>query len=511
MNSTRTELLKAKWLFFLLAQIFAESAAWGIMSQQSYLKPSDIAAGDNFGWTVSISGNTIVVGVPFENSSTGGAYVFVRDGTNWIEQAHLVASNASAGDQFGASVSISGGHLVVGANHESSDAANSGAAYAFVRQGTNWTQQGYLKASNIDTNDQFGWSVAISGNTIVVGARFEDSRFPGVQTDNSLASSGAAYVFTLSGTNWVQQAYLKPHNPGLNFNFGWAVSISSNTIVVGTPFESSTAVASGAVYAFIRSGTNWTQQAYLKASNAGLQHQLGASVSVWGDTLIAGANRESSVATNSGAAYIFARNGTNWAQQAHLKASNLGAEDQFGWFVGINTDTAVISAKLEDSQAAAVNGEGSDDSFVNSGAAYVFVREGTNWLQQAYLKAANTGTGDQFGYSSAISDDTVVLGAPLEQSSTGDPSDDSAFQAGAAYVFTGFTPPPRLSVAPSNGHVQISWPLRAADFQLEETGTLDETTVTNWTSVPPPYQTNGTQISVNLQQPAGGKFFRLRK
>jgi hypothetical protein len=518
--------MNAKYLWILTTALVTSTASRAIMLQQGYLKASTIASADNFGFNVSISGSTMVVGAQSEDSggfNSGAAYVFVRTGTNWTQQAYLKASNAGPGDQFGTAVSISGDTLVVGANREDSsatgvngDGANdnivdSGAAYVFVRNGTNWTQQAYLKPSNPGANDQFGFSVALSGDTVVVGARFEDSRFPGVETDNSLADSGAAYVFTRTGTNWSQQAYLKPLNPGMNFNFGWSVSVSSNTVVVGTPFESSTAVASGAVYVFVRSGSYWTQQAFLKKPAALAVEQLGASVSVWGDTLIAGANRESSRATNSGAACVFARAGTNWSIQTTLKASNPGPEDQFGWFVGISMDTAVVGAKLEDSYAQGINGDESDDSLPESGAAYVFVRVGTNWLRQAYLKASNTGSGDQFGFSVAVSGDTVVIGSPAESSATGDPDDDNAFGSGAAYVFTGFAPPPPLSITLTNGNAQLAWPLLAADFALETASALDDSPATSWTEVPPPYQTNGAQILVSVPAPTGNKFYRLRK
>jgi len=518
--------MNAKCLWIITIALVAETTARAVMLQQGYLKASTIASADNFGFTVSVSGSTMVVGAPFEDSggfNSGAAYVFVRTGMNWTQQAYLKASNAGPGDQFGTSVSISGDTLVVGANREDSgatgvngDGANdsivdSGAAYVFVRNGTNWTQQAYLKASNPGTNDQFGFSVAVSGDTVVVGARFEDSRFPGIETDNSLTDSGAAYVFTRTGTNWSQQAYLKPLNPGMNFNFGWSVSVSSNTVVVGTPFESSTALASGAVYVFVRDGANWSQQAFLKEPATLAHDQLGASVSVWGNTLIAGANRESSRETNSGAACVFARAGTNWSVQAILKASNPGPEDQFGWFVGICMDTAVVGAKLEDSYAQGINGDESDDSLPDSGAAYVFVRVGTNWLQQAYIKPANTGSGDQFGFSVAVSSDTVVIGSPAESSATGDPDDDNAFGSGAAYVFTGFAPPPRLSVTLTNGNAQLAWPVSAADFVLESASALNDSPAIGWTEVPPPYQTNGAQIVLSVPALTSDKFYRLRK
>jgi hypothetical protein len=222
---------------------------------------------------------------------SGAAYVFVRNGTEWHLQAYLKASNTGAFDYFGYSVSISGDTIVVGAYLEDSNAARvngdqnnddagySGAAYVFVREGINWTQQAYLKASNAEADDWFGYSVSISGDTIVVGAYVEDSNARGVngdQRNNDAPYSGAAYVFVREGITWTQQAYLKASNTGAYDWFGYSVSISGDTIVVGASQEDSNATGvngdqsnndasnSGAAYVFMRNATTWTQRAYLK-------------------------------------------------------------------------------------------------------------------------------------------------------------------------------------------------------------------------------------------------------
>jgi hypothetical protein len=241
-------------------------------------------------------------------------------------------------------------------------------------------QQTYLKASNTKSNSWLGYAVAVSGDTMVVGAPFEDSSATGVNgspTDSGAIDSGAAYVFVRSGANWVQHAYLKASNAEAGDLFGLTVAISGDTIVVG---------------------------AYAEDSNV---------------TGVNG-NQTDNSATNSGAAYVFVRSGTNWTQQAYLKASNTEAGDNFGYSVAVSGDTIVVGAVWEDSNATGVNGNQADNSAKNSGAAYVFVRSGTDWTQQAYLKASNTqgGTpyGDEFGFSVAISGDTIVVGAQEEAS-----------------------------------------------------------------------------------------------
>ena len=477
--------------------------------QQAYIKASNTDARDGFGRVLALDGDTMVVGAPFEDSSASGvngdqsndpsdptrfdagaAYVFVRDGDSWSQQAYLKASNTDGNDDFGSSVSISGDTIVVGAVGDGSNATgvngdasnnsapNSGAAYVFVRDEFGvWTQQAYLKASNTEARDFFGDSVAISGDTIVVSATSEDSLANGVNGDqgNGLISNpntGAAYVFVRDEFgSWTQQAYLKASNTDIRDGFGSSVSISGETIVVGALSESSgdasneldnSEVAAGAAYVFVRNEATWSQQAYLKASSPDEDDQFGASVSISGDTIVVGSDGEDSNAIgingddsdnsrpNSGAAYVFFRSGTTWSQQAYLKASNADSifdkdaddfnGDRFGQSVSISGDSIIVGADSEDSNATGVNGDQLDNSLFGAGAAYVFVRNESNWSQRAYLKASNPDVQDVFGQAVSISGDTVVVGTNLEDSSAtgvdGNQDDNSASAAGAAYVFT---------------------------------------------------------------------------
>ncbi len=396
------------------------------------------------------------------------------------QQAYLKASNTEALDKFGISVAIAGDTLVIGATDEDSNATGvdgnqsdnsagfSGAAYVFTRTGGTWSQQAYLKASNTQFADSFGNSVAISGNTIIVGAFQESSNTTGLngdQSDNSAGFSGAAYVFTRSGNTWSQQTYLKASNTEGSDFFGYSVAIAGDTVVVGAIIESSSAIGvdgdqsdnsvggAGAAYVFTRSGNTWSQQAYLKASNPNFNDQFGHSVAISGDTVVIGAHLEGSNATGvggsqndntapqAGAVYVFTRSGNIWSQQTYLKASNTNTRDQFGHSVAISGETVVIGAIAESSNATGTNGDQSDNSAGNSGAAYVFTRSGNTWSQQAYLKASNTGSGDQFGNSVDIANDSVVISAHRESNgATGvdgnQNSVNSAFFSGAAYVFT---------------------------------------------------------------------------
>jgi uncharacterized repeat protein (TIGR01451 family) len=461
--------------------------------QQAYLKASNPEAGDQFGYSVAISEDTVVVGAIEEDSGatgvdgddadnsasdSGAAYVFVRNGSTWSQQAYLKASNTGAFDGFGWSVAISGDTLVVGAPGEDSSATGvnqnqnddsaltAGAAYVFVRSGSTWSQQAYLKASNTGAEDHFGYSVAISGDTVVIGTPVEDSSATGInqnQNDDSAPTAGAAYVFVRSGSTWSQQAYLKASNTGAFDGFGSSLAISGDTVVVGAPGEASNATGvngsqsdnsagnAGAAYVFARTGSSWHQQAYLKASNTAASDLFGHSVSVSGNTVVVGAIWEDSSATgvngdqdndsasNSGAAYVFVLSGTAWSQQAYLKASNTAAADVFGTSVAISGDIIVVGAIREDSNATGVDGDQTNNSASASGAAYVFARSGAAWSQHAYLKASNSGENDELGWSVAASGEAVVAGAYGEDSNAtgvdGDQGDDTASSSGAAYVF----------------------------------------------------------------------------
>lgn len=480
------------------------------IAQQTYLKASNSETGDRFGISVAVFGNTVVVGADSEDSGatgvngnqsdnsvpdSGAAYVFVRTGDGWTQQAYLKASNPGMSDNFGNTVKISDDTIVVGAIYEDSGATgvngnaqnnstpDSGSAYVFVRNGNSWTQEAYLKASNTGADDRFGISVSISGDTIVVGAIWEDSSATGLngnQIDNSASNSGAAYVFLRSGTTWSQQAYLKGTNTGTGDRFGWAVEISQNTIVVGAKWEDSAATGtqgiqadnsapdSGAAYIFVRSGSVWGQQAYLKASNTEAGDNFGYSASISGDTVVVGSffedggssgingNQTDNSATDSGAVYVFARNGSIWTQQAYLKTSHNKPYCRFGQAISISGETLVAGAYDESSSATGVNGNQVDNSAPYSGAAYVFRRTGSNWTQTAYLKASNTGGSDYFGFSVGVSEETVIVGALYEDSGSvgigGNQLDNGAGDSGAAYIFFN-SGPYSLHATASNGSI----------------------------------------------------------
>jgi hypothetical protein len=354
---------------------------------QTKLTASDAAFYDSFGFSVAISGPTAVVGAAFKNAGAGSVYGVVHSGTSWIQQAELTPSGGPSSEYFGVSVAISGSTALVGASNNNS---GTGAAYVFKRSGTVWTQQAKLVAADGAPNDSFGWSVAVSGVTAVVGT-YKNS------------STGAAYVFTRSGTSWRQRAKLTAADGTARNYFGYSVAISGPTAVVGAFGNAS---ARGAAYVFVRSGKTWIQQAKLIASDGAAYDYAGWSVAISGSTAVVGAWSANS---RAGAAYIFVRSGRTWTQQAKLTASDGVFLDDFGGSVAISESTVVVGAQLKNEQI---------------GAAYMFTRSETTWTQQTELLASDGTGGDEFGYAVAVSGSNAVVGAFAKNSGTG-----------AAYVY----------------------------------------------------------------------------
>ena len=357
------------------------------------------------------------------------------------QQAYLKASSPQANMFFGYSVAISGDTVVVGApGVYSGSPTDAGAAYVFVRIGSTWRQQGQFGEGPSKAEILFGSSVAVDGDTAVVGC-------PQGSPASYGGPIGSVHVYVRNGETWTKQVAITG-----NGIFGTSVAVSGDTLVVGQvgrvndPYDY--------VYVYTRSGTIWNLQATINAPRSTYEDRydaFGSSVSLSGNTLVVGAPGEASAATGingnqtdnsaggSGAAFIFTGNGSTWTQRAYLKASNTGAGDGFGSSVAISGDTVVVGAPYEASNATGVNGNQNDNSSNSCGAAYVFAGSGATWSQQAYLKASNTGSSDKFGGSVAISGDTVVVGARSEQSNAigvnGDQTDNSAEGSGAAYVF----------------------------------------------------------------------------
>jgi hypothetical protein len=365
------------------------------------LHPSG-ATSDWFGESIAVDGDTMIVGAALDdvgaNVNQGSANVYRWTGAGWTLEATLTAIGGLSTDEFGISVAISGDTAIVGAwSDDVGGNLGQGSAYVFTRTGTTWTQQSQLIATGGAPSDQFGWSVSISGDTAIVGALFDDVGANGNQ--------GSAYVFTRTGTTWNQQAQLTATGGAANDNFGVSVGISGDTAIVGAYLgDAGTNADQGSAYIFTRTGATWTQQAQLTATGGAAGDQFGSSVAISGDTAIVGATGDDVGANNNqGSAYVFARSGTSWTQQAQLTATGGAAGDQFGRSVSVSGDSAIVGADTDD---VGPNG--------NQGSAFVFARSGAAWNQQAQLVASDGAGADGFGKSVSISGDIAVVGAILD-------------------------------------------------------------------------------------------------
>ncbi|MBC7797184.1 MAG: carboxypeptidase regulatory-like domain-containing protein [Pyrinomonadaceae bacterium] len=362
---------------------------------------------DRFGISVSLSGNTAVVGAYLDdvnaNMNQGSAYVYVRTGNIWLQQAQLTAADGATEDLFGNSVAINGNTIIVGANRaDIGTNGNQGAAYIFTRSGTTWTQQAKIVAGDGESGDNFGYSVAISGETVAIGA-FADSF-------GTVNFRGSAYIFTRSLTDWSQQAKIVANDGAANDQFGISVSISGNSVVVGAFLDDTTLnTDQGSAYVFTRSGTTWTQQALLQApigiGGGAASDRFGISVAISGETIIVGAFLDDvgtiAVNSNQGSAYIFTRSGTTWTQQTQLFASDGAADDRFGASVAIDGDVAVVGAIFDDVA----------ENF-DQGSAYVFERTGTTWTQKTQITDTSGSSNDMYATTVAISGGKIAVGSP---------------------------------------------------------------------------------------------------
>ena len=307
-------------------------------TEQAKLRASDGVAEDWFGHSVSVSGGTAVIGAYKDDDNgynSGSAYVFVRNEGVWTEQAKLIATDGAAEDWFGFQVSISGDTVLIGAHGDDDSGGRTGSAYVFVRIGDTWIQQAKLKASD----GALGGSVSVSGNKALIGAAGDDDKGN---------NSGSAYVFERIGSNWVEQAKLTASDGAEGDNFGSSVSISGDTALIGASGDNYNGGYSGSAYVFVRNGSSWVEQAKMIPSDGATGDSFGFSVSVSGDTAVIGAYKNDDNGSDSGSAYVFVRNQDSWSEQAKLNASDGSIWDEFGRSVSVSGNISVIGAYWDD-------------------------------------------------------------------------------------------------------------------------------------------------------------------
>ncbi len=369
------------------------------------LTASDGAADDLFGYAVSISGDYAIVGAYKKEVGTnpikydqGKAYIFKRTGTLWSQEASIVAIDGAANDYFGFSVSISGDYAIVGAKGKDVGTNpikdDQGKAYIFKRTGTSWNQEASMVASDGATNDEFGYSVSISGDYAIVGTLYKD-----IGTN---LSQGKAYIYKRTGTSWNLEASILASDGAQGDVFGNCVSISGYYAIVGARGKDvGTNTTQGKAYIFKRSGTLWSQEASIVASDGAEGDVFGFSVSISGDYSIVGAvYKDIGTNINQGKAYIYKRTGTSWSQEADIVASDGAASDNFGYSVSITGGYAIVGAWGKNVGAN-----------TDQGKAYMFRQIGTTWVEQTGF-VHNGSAGDEFGTSVAIDGNHSIVGTP---------------------------------------------------------------------------------------------------
>jgi hypothetical protein len=395
---------------------------WGLLTT---ITAPDGAPSDYFGCAAALSGDTIVIGAYFGDgavSNTGAAYVFMLNeggADNWGQTAKLTVTGGIADDRFGYSVAVDGPIIVVGAPRQDDNGADAGSAYIFARNAggaDNWGQVAQLAASDGSDGDWFGESVAISGDAILIGAPYDD---------DTGSASGSAYAFSRNAggaDNWGQTAKLNAADGTEDDNFGYAVALDRRTLLIGAYGDSDSGAASGSAYIFTRKGVTFKEESRPTSPDVAAGDYFGYDVAVDRDIAVVGVPYDDGNGANAGVVYVFARNtgGINrWGQIAKIMASDGAAQDTFGRAVAIDGNTIVVGA----------NGEPSLSS--TPGAAYVFQRNAggaDNWGQTAKLTITGGADDDGFGHGVAVAGNIIVVGAPYK--------DDHGLNSGSAYVFS---------------------------------------------------------------------------
>ena len=382
----------------------------GVWGQTAKLTASDGTTNDLFGVSVSLSGDRALIGAHFDDDNggmSGSAYIFDFSGGVWSQTTKLTASDGASSDQFGFSVSLSGDRVLIGSPYDDDNASDSGSAYIFDYSGGLWSQTTKLTAVDGAAGDSFGFSVSLSGDRALIGAYGDD--------DNA-AESGSVYIFDFAGGVWAQSVKLSAADRAAGDRFGYAVSLSGDRALIGAYLDDDNGSGSGSAYIFDFAGGVWAQTAKLTAAGGAPGDNFGYAVSLFGDRALIGAYRDDDNGSGSGSAYVYDLSGGVWSQSAKLTATDGAGFDNFGSSVSLSGDRALVGAYLNDGNAS------------NSGSAYVFDFAGGVWTQTTKLTASDGAAGDRFGSSVSLSGDRVLIGAYRDD-------EDGFTDSGSAYIF----------------------------------------------------------------------------
>jgi len=373
------------------------------------LTASDGAQEDFFGNSVSIDGNVALVGAPFDDdngSDSGAAYIYRWDGSQWQEESKLLASDGASLDWFGDSVSIDGNVALVGAHGNDDNSERSGSAYIYRWDGSQWQEESKLLASDRASWDLFGVSVSIDGNVALVGAYLDD--------DNGY-QSGAAYVYRWDGSQWQEESKLTASDGSSGDFFGRSVSISGNVALVGAYVDDDNGSTSGSAYIYRWDGSQWQEESKLLASDGAQDDHFGESVSIDGNVALVAAAGDDDNGSGSGSAYIYRWDGSQWQEESKLLASDGASLHLFGDSVSIDGNLALVGARYD------------DDNGFGSGSAYIYRWDGSQWQEESKLLASDGVSDHYFGLSVSIDGNVAFVGARYDG--------DNGYRSGAAYVY----------------------------------------------------------------------------
>lgn len=381
------------------------------------LIPDDVAVGDTFSWA-DVDGDMVVLGLSRSDTTlvdTGAVYIYRLDAGGASQEGKLVPADVSTGDLFGRVVKAHGDVVVAVAPHHDALGTDSGAAYVFRFDGVTWVEEQKLTASDGAAFDRFGASLGLSGDVIAVGTW-------------EAATGGAVYVFRYDGSTWVQEQ--KIADPGMPGNrFAYSLDVSADVLAVAAYLDDDKGFDAGAAYIFGYEGASWVQKQKVVASDGASGDLFGKGLAVDGDLLICGGNRADAPAFDSGAAWLFRNDGSQWVEEQKLVPSNGGATERFGTASDIRGNVVSVSARLKDT-----------GGLIDAGAGYIFAFDGSAWIETDFLEATDPVDLDQFGHGLATDGKTAV-GLSVFHQHAGVPT-------GAAYVFRLQGPCQPLSAAP---------------------------------------------------------------
>ena len=391
-------------LFVLWATTILPSAATAQCELQK-LTQSDAELNDFFGNATALQGDVALIAAPSDDNdngfTAGSVYVFRFDGSDWVEEQKLTASDGSSYDRFGTGVAVEGDLAVAGAPRDDDNGSSSGSAYLFRFDGSTWVEEQKITASDGAPGDELGIAVALSESVVLVGARGDDE------------SSGSAYAYRFDGSTWVEEQKLTAADGvgGDELGIDVALSGTGNVALVGAWGDDGSA---GSAYVFRFDGSTWMEEQKLTASDGAGEDEFGLDVALSGNGTVAliGAQGDDDV---TGSAYVYRFDGSTWVEEQKLTASDAAVFDYFGNAVAVMGDVALVGALAD------------DDNGNNSGSVYLFRFDGREWVEDRKLKANDGSSVDNFGSSVSLTENLAVIGAHRDS--------PNGIQSGSAYVF----------------------------------------------------------------------------